>query len=167
MFHTKTLALLLGIAPFASIFMANAIPIDNSTITRRQAVGTITELEGNGNPHQNYLHQQISEIITCDQDAGCSAGESITESFSVSWSFGIGKKVTEWISGGFSVQESWSTGNNYVCQGAASDTVCIWYNTAHTAVSYLSRLRAQRHAVHRQGGHHVNRWARTLFRCSD
>lgn len=38
-----------------------------------------------------------------------------------------------WISGGFAVQTSWTTGNTYECQGGKNQVVCIKYRTAMTA----------------------------------
>jgi hypothetical protein len=35
--------------------------------------------------------------------------------------------------GGFDVSVSWTTGNNYGCDAGKGNTVCVWYNTAHTA----------------------------------
>lgn len=31
---------------------------------------------------------------------------------------------------------SWTTGNTYSCTADAGETVCIWYNTAHTACEF-------------------------------
>lgn len=47
---------------------------------------------------------------------------------SVSVTVGLTMTVdpTEWLSGGFSVQESWRTGNSYTCSGGADSTVCVW-----------------------------------------
>ena len=90
-----------------------------------------TQLSGDGNPHQNAWDSQLSETITCGQTAGCSVGSSNSKAYTVA--FSATAKLAEWISGGFSVSQSWTTGNSYTCNGAAGDTVCIWYNTMHTA----------------------------------
>jgi hypothetical protein len=31
------------------------------------------------------------------------------------------------------VAESWKTGNMYLCNGGPHETICVWYNAAHTA----------------------------------
>ncbi|GIJ84868.1 hypothetical protein Asppvi_003719 [Aspergillus pseudoviridinutans] len=86
---------------------------------------------GDGNPHQNYWDKQLSENINCGASPSCSVGHEQSSSFSVEWS--ASAAAFEWISGGFAVQEEWTTGNEYTCFGNQGDTVCVWYNTAHTA----------------------------------
>jgi hypothetical protein len=103
----------------------NAVPVEPPpppcTIT--------TELVGDGNPHQNGLHKQVSEPILCSAVAGCSVSELTSYTIGYTVSGGI----AQWISAGFSVEESFTTGNSYTCPGAAGDTVCVWVNLAHTA----------------------------------
>ncbi|GKZ25421.1 hypothetical protein AbraCBS73388_001049 [Aspergillus brasiliensis] len=48
--------------------------------------------------------------------------------------------AAQWISGGFAVQESWTTGLEYQCTASSHQTVCIWYNTAHTAYTVQNGL---------------------------
>ena len=98
-----------------------------------------TDLSGDGNPHQNAWDSQLSETITCGPTAGCSVGSSKSKSHTVTYS--VSSKIGEWISGGFSVSQSWTTGNSYTCNGAAGDTVCIWYSTMHTAYTVHDSLR--------------------------
>ncbi|RYP03435.1 hypothetical protein DL764_005151 [Monosporascus ibericus] len=86
---------------------------------------------GNGNPHQNYFHKQLSENMRCGFAPGCNVGQQQSTSFTIGFT-ATGSPAT-WISGGFSVSQSWITGNTYNCKGNRGDTVCIWYNTAHTA----------------------------------
>ncbi|KAH7071228.1 hypothetical protein BKA63DRAFT_493066 [Paraphoma chrysanthemicola] len=92
-------------------------------------VGTVQV--GDGNPHQNYYHKQLSEVINCGAAPSCSAGYENSKSYTIGFSSGI--SADGWISAGFEVQKSWSTGNQYTCYGGPHDDVCIWYNTAHTA----------------------------------
>ncbi|KAF5011964.1 hypothetical protein FDECE_1970 [Fusarium decemcellulare] len=95
---------------------------------------TSTTLVGNGDPHQNYYHKQLSETISCSNAVSCSVGQTETTSFSIGFSVSLGDGPKGgWISGGFDVSKSWSTGNTYTCTGGPGETVCIWYNTAHTA----------------------------------
>ncbi|KAH7263798.1 hypothetical protein BKA59DRAFT_490108 [Fusarium tricinctum] len=94
---------------------------------------TRTDLVGNGDPHQNYFHKQLSETINCGNAQSCSVGQSQTESFSIGFTLSAGGGGDNWISGGFSVTKSWTTGNSYTCSGGPGETICIWYNIAHTA----------------------------------
>ena len=98
----------------------------------------LTKLSGNGNPHQNAWDSQLSETISCGSAAGCSVGNTDSKSYTVG--FTATAKLNEWISGGFSVSQTWTTGNTYTCNGASGDTVCIWYNTMHTAYTVYNEL---------------------------
>ncbi|KAF5675860.1 hypothetical protein FCIRC_7232 [Fusarium circinatum] len=94
---------------------------------------TRTVLVGAGDPHQNYFHKQLSENINCASAASCSVGQSDSTSYTIGWTAGVSSPEGGWISGGFSVSESWTTGNSYTCNAGKGETVCIWYNIAHTA----------------------------------
>ncbi|GME48499.1 hypothetical protein GTA08_BOTSDO13672 [Neofusicoccum parvum] len=37
-----------------------------------------------------------------------------------------------WISGGFSVEKSIETGDDYQCQVSTGESVCVWYDIAYT-----------------------------------
>ncbi|KAH6962674.1 hypothetical protein BKA56DRAFT_698738 [Ilyonectria sp. MPI-CAGE-AT-0026] len=96
---------------------------------------------GDGDPHQNYYHLQISGVINCGSAASCSVGYLQSESFTIG--FSTSATIYEWLSLGFDVSKSWTTRNTYTCTGEEGDDVCVWYNTAHTAVTvrnYLSKL---------------------------
>ncbi|KAH8170333.1 hypothetical protein LIA77_09114 [Sarocladium implicatum] len=86
---------------------------------------------GDGNPHQNYYHMQISENAFCGTAPSCSAGYEETTSYTIGFTAEI--SADGWTSAGFNVQKTWETGNQYTCYGGAGDTACVWYNTAHTA----------------------------------
>ncbi|KAG9255765.1 uncharacterized protein F5Z01DRAFT_699546 [Emericellopsis atlantica] len=90
-----------------------------------------TELIGDGNPHQNYRHQQISENIFCGSSDTCTVGHEQSKTFTVGWTSEI--SADGWISGGFEVQQSWTSGNEYTCYAHTGETGCVWYNLAHTA----------------------------------
>ncbi|KFY39147.1 hypothetical protein V495_06128 [Pseudogymnoascus sp. VKM F-4514 (FW-929)] len=90
-----------------------------------------TALEGNGDPHQNYYLNQLSENIQCGSSPSCAVGHEESKSYTIG--FSVSGSIDSWIGGGFDVSESWTTGNEYTCYGAAGDTVCVWYKTAHTA----------------------------------
>ncbi|KAF4875423.1 hypothetical protein CGCSCA1_v005578 [Colletotrichum siamense] len=91
-----------------------------------------TELVGDGNPHQNYYHSQITENNECGL-ATCSTGTETSKSVSVGWSVETGGSISEWITGGFSVSVSWSAAVSQGCETEPGNTVCQWYRTAHTA----------------------------------
>ncbi|KAH0420091.1 hypothetical protein CcaCcLH18_14188 [Colletotrichum camelliae] len=91
-----------------------------------------TELVGDGNPHQNYYHSQITENNECGL-ATCSTGTETSKSVSVGWSIETGGSISEWITGGFSVSVSWSAAVSQGCETEPGNTVCQWYRTAHTA----------------------------------
>ncbi|KAF4994522.1 hypothetical protein FGRMN_5731 [Fusarium graminum] len=92
---------------------------------------------GDGDPHQNYFHKQLSEVMSCGSANSCSVSDSQSKSFTIGWT--ATANPAEWISGGFSVTLSWTTGNSYSCSGGAGESVCIWYKTAHTAYTVRNR----------------------------
>ncbi|KAF7555826.1 hypothetical protein G7Z17_g1937 [Cylindrodendrum hubeiense] len=100
-----------------------------------------TYVIGDGDPHQNYYHKQLSESIECRDAPSCSAGFEQSESFTIG--FSASASIAGWITGGFDVQQSWETGRAYNCYGAKGDTVCVWYNTAHTAITVKNLLTLQ------------------------
>ncbi|KAH3904290.1 hypothetical protein HBI56_008770 [Parastagonospora nodorum] len=104
-----------------------------------------TELVGDGDPHQNQLHRQISSNNFCAAAETCTATVSESETFSVGFSLTIASPGGGWISGGFSVSKSWTGGESTSCPGKQGQEVCVWLNIQHTAytvqdVSYNSCL---------------------------
>jgi hypothetical protein len=73
------------------------------------------------------------ESIDCGTAPSCTVGYAESESFTIG--FTASATIDEWATFGFSVTKTWTTGNNYNCGGVAGDEVCIWYKTAHTAVT--------------------------------
>ncbi|OBT64832.1 hypothetical protein VE03_06403 [Pseudogymnoascus sp. 23342-1-I1] len=101
---------------------------------RQGACGTwssYTALVGDGDPHQNYYLNQLSENIQCGSSPSCAVGHEESKSYTIG--FSVSASIDSWIGGGFDVSKSWTTGNEYTCYGAEGDTVCVWYKTAHTA----------------------------------
>lgn len=108
-----------------------------------------TELVGDGDPHQNYYHVQLSVSVyqhvqrrkakkkltqvphVCNGAEECSIGHEVSQSYTVAWSGGV--SGFDFFSGGFEVSESYTTGNTYTCTAKTGQTVCIWYIVAHTA----------------------------------
>ncbi|KAF5563112.1 hypothetical protein FPHYL_5343 [Fusarium phyllophilum] len=97
------------------------------------------EDEAKGDPHQNYFHKQLSEVVNCGSAKSCSVGNSQSISYTIGWTATL--TPVSWISGGFSVSESWNTGNTYTCTGSADEDVCVWYNTALTAYTVQNKER--------------------------
>lgn len=77
------------------------------------------------------MRLNLQEVVNCGTAQSCSVGNSQSISYTIGWTATL--TPVSWISGGFSVSESWSTGNTYTCTGSAGEDVCVWYNTAHTA----------------------------------
>lgn len=94
--------------------------------TKRQSgvYRTNSALVGNGNPHQNPYQQQQSPTANCGPGGTCSV--SISRSHSLSWSASA-NAAYGWISGGFSVSESYSKGWSFSCDGNAGGSVCVWF----------------------------------------
>lgn len=88
------------------------------------------ELVGNGDPHQNYFHKQVTENINCGSAASCSVSK--LTSYTISYSVNAGGAVG-FITGGFAVSESWTSGESYSCTGTPGEDLCVWVNIAHTA----------------------------------
>lgn len=72
---------------------------------------------------------QVSENLLCAPHEGCSV--SHLTSHTVGWSASAG--IAQWITGGFSVEKSVTTGDTYTCNGNPGDEVCVWVNIPHTA----------------------------------
>lgn len=69
--------------------------------------------------------------MACGAASTCTVGHSNIEAYSYGWSASV--TPFEWITGGFSVSKTISNGNDYTCGGEAGETICVWYNVAHTA----------------------------------
>ncbi|KAK7427755.1 hypothetical protein QQZ08_005693 [Neonectria magnoliae] len=92
-----------------------------------------TELIGDGDPHQDYLHKQIGPTQQCAQRGTCFVGVGEEVSITVSAELGTGGGPTGWITGGFSVSRTKSSSTERGCYGEAGDSVCQWTKTHHTA----------------------------------
>ena len=94
-------------------------------------VSTTDHSPGNGDPHQNYYHRQISNTVTCGSgDCSVTSESAPVSRFTNSATFEY------WISGGFAVEQSLPGGDTFTCSASAGDTVCVWQNVAYTAVSH-------------------------------
>ncbi|ORX37092.1 hypothetical protein BD324DRAFT_425118 [Kockovaella imperatae] len=105
------------------------------SVSRGMATNPGDATPGNGDPHQNYWHVQLSQPISCG-DGGCSVGETKTESLTVGFTVGFDTgEDSQWFTPSFSVQKSYITGNSWTCDGNPNGRVAIWQNVAHTAYS--------------------------------
>ncbi|KAF5977250.1 hypothetical protein FBULB1_6622 [Fusarium bulbicola] len=116
-----------------------------SKIDRRCKKNSFAKLDGTGWPHPRFLYKQVSDVIQCDKNRECCTGhdKSYTFAFGIMKSIAIGVSAKDIMSvthtSGYSMTDSWSTGNSYVCHGKPGDRVCVWYKVAHTACSDLSK----------------------------
>lgn len=60
----------------------------------------------------------------------CTVGRQDSKSYSIGWQ---ASAVVPWLSGGFAVQQSWTTGTSYECSGTKWEIICMKYKTAMTA----------------------------------
>lgn len=92
---------------------------------------------GNGNPHQNYKHIQLTQTLRC----GATPNRMAYFENGKSWTVGFEASISAagWITGGFAVQRTLSTGDGYQCPGASNNNVCVWLKMAHTAYTVHKR----------------------------
>jgi hypothetical protein len=89
-----------------------------------------TVLVDDGDPHQNFLHVQVTDAIDCGS-GDCNV--QYTTQHTIGWSASVGGAY-EWIDGGFGVEESYTTGGTYECDGDDTiDNLCVIRVVAHTA----------------------------------
>ncbi|KAJ5256561.1 hypothetical protein N7478_012665 [Penicillium angulare] len=79
---------------------------------------------------QQYFAEQYSKNIECGSSSSCSA--SVTSSNSHTFTFTSSFELYKWISAGFSVSKTFTESASYTCGGTKGETVCVWYNAAHT-----------------------------------
>ncbi|PWY78986.1 hypothetical protein BO83DRAFT_461263 [Aspergillus eucalypticola CBS 122712] len=117
--------------------------VSTSNLEQRQT-GTCSQWSpatrkvGDGDPHQNYWRKQLSENLDCVGADHCNVGASQSNSYAIGWT--ATADASQWISGGFAVQASWTTGLDYQCTASSHQTVCIWYNTSHAAYTVQNGL---------------------------
>ncbi|KAK0736414.1 hypothetical protein B0T21DRAFT_288243 [Apiosordaria backusii] len=88
-------------------------------------------LVGDGNPHQNYFHVQMTSLLRCG-DGDCEIQYETGRAETFSWS--ASASIAGWISGGFAVEKTHSHAEATTCNGKPGDIhVCVWQKVAHTA----------------------------------
>lgn len=90
----------------------------------------VYQLVGNGDSHQNYFHKQVTENVNCGSAASCAVTK--LETYTISYSVDV-HGVVPFINGGFTVSESWTSGETYTCNGTPGEALCVWLKVAHTA----------------------------------
>jgi hypothetical protein len=131
----------------AMVSLAAAGPINNGTIGPSADIGCTTstimqtQLNGNGNPHQNFVYKQVSGTTDCTNNPSGSA--TVTQSETVGWSVSI-SGAADFITGGFQVSASTTTGfsNSFGCAtngGTQSGSLCVFERIQLTAYTVNSR----------------------------
>ncbi|KAI1195413.1 hypothetical protein F5X97DRAFT_345724 [Nemania serpens] len=127
-----------GAIPEGGLLIGEGEPSPDGPVLYSRQSGvyiTTTNKVGDGNPHQVPWAQQISQNQGCGSASQCTVGVSYEHTLTYGWSVGVGY---EWISGGFSVEESFSDGETHECTANKGQTVCVWriYNyTAYTVTN--------------------------------
>ena len=130
-----------------SLSLAHVFHIDNTTganntLEERQLLGhqfmccmghCSYELVGDGDPHTDYLHRQMTSTGECRDGPGakgCGIGFSASHTFGYTVSAGAN---IGWFAPGFSVTESWTVGEIKTCSADINATVCLWYDMAYVS----------------------------------
>ncbi|KAI6819206.1 hypothetical protein KC367_g4365 [Hortaea werneckii] len=77
-----------------------------------------------------WTSSTFRDTLECG-DGTCSVGRTLTHTYSFGWS--ASASAAGWITGGFSVQQSVSSGNAYTRDGGPGESVCLWKHIGHTA----------------------------------
>ncbi|KAE8350772.1 hypothetical protein BDV28DRAFT_162764 [Aspergillus coremiiformis] len=114
----------------------------NNTLKERQLMGhqfmcclgdCSYELVGDGDPHTDFLHRQLTEKLECrdgPEAKDCSIGFSQGHTFG--YVVSTGAKVG-FFNPGFAVTESWTVSEVKTCGAHSNGTVCLKYDMAYTA----------------------------------
>lgn len=142
MFHLKATLSVLALAAVAAAGPVGKDSSDlSSDIVCEAESYKQTQLNGNGNPHQNFVYKQVSGTTDCTNNP--SGGASVQQGETVGWSVSISGEVN-FITGGFEVSESTTTG--YTSSfGCATDTgdhtgsLCVFERIQLTAYTVNGR----------------------------
>ncbi len=127
--------------------LAAASPIDDQSLRRSTDIVCSTQdirqtqLNGNGNPHQNFVYKQVSGTTDCTNNPSGSA--SVVDSQTVGWTLSI-SGAADFITGGFTVSVSTTTGydNAFGCAtntGTHTGSLCVFERIQLTAYTVNSR----------------------------
>lgn len=75
----------------------------------------------------------------CDPSHECVMGADQGHDYTIG--FSVSAEIISWITGGFDVSESESTGSHQDCYAEDGDTVCEWYNMARKSSLNMSEHR--------------------------
>lgn len=90
--------------------------------------------------------------MQCGQSS-CEIGHSQARSYTIGWTASL--SATQWISGGFAVESTIETGNQYVCHGQAHEYFAIWKNQAQTAYTVQNAVYNACTGMRPSGSHFV------------
>ena len=108
---------------------AAAVPTEMSLLKSRDET-CVSTLSGNGDPHKDYLHKQVSDVIQCAGSTCSVTGITGTQEFTIkSGDTSQGQPI--FTDGGLGAKESYNIINNYSCQADGNDKVCVWVNIEH------------------------------------
>ncbi|KAK1758186.1 hypothetical protein QBC47DRAFT_358065 [Echria macrotheca] len=127
---------------------------------QNHAISFAVDKNGAGNitvgPFSYLIHQDVKYSggfpMHCGQNS-CEAGYTESSSYTISWS--ASASAFSWITGGFAVEQSVETGNDYRCSADAGDTVSVWKNEAQTAYTVRNADLNQCTGMHDNGSPYV------------
>ncbi|KAI1102631.1 hypothetical protein F4804DRAFT_334123 [Jackrogersella minutella] len=71
--------------------------------------------------------------MNCAAGTQCTVTVEKSTSTTIGFSFGLESEGLDWISGGFDVSKSFTTGDQYGCTGITNQEVCVWYRASYTS----------------------------------
>lgn len=130
-----------ALATFAAVSQAVALPQTPVQPSCRR----MTRLAGDGDPHQNYLEKQVTSNIDCNEAKTCSITK--INSHTVGWSVGVSASDGEFITGGFSVSKTKTTGESKTCEFLT----CLSYIITMLMSSLFSQAVARKETLYASG----------------
>ncbi|KAF2867077.1 hypothetical protein BDV95DRAFT_610960 [Massariosphaeria phaeospora] len=82
-----------------------------------------TNMVGDGAPKKWTFWKQLSDPVHCNEGT-CHVSHQSQTSFTVG--FSASGQVNRWISAGFNVESTFSTGTSEECDGERNEVVCVW-----------------------------------------
>ena len=117
------MGLVLSAPAYPTLSESEVTALLNGTVIKRGVTPTCScdvSLVGNGSPAQRYKNEQVVDTVSDCGGSQCST----TKSEGKSWSWGVGANLDQgedgFISGGFSVSESFESGQSQGCANSVS-----------------------------------------------
>lgn len=110
----------------------NPSPVPHGLLAERDVCATryVTEKIGDGAPRQIHKHVQLTIPMKCSKNNGCEVSSEESQTYELSWSAEV--SGADWISGGFSVAKSVTTGQSNTCLAEKGQTVCVYEAVGYT-----------------------------------